>query len=66
MTVNFVGWRKSTRSGNQSNCVEVAGSTDGRLVGIRDTKCRAAGQLIVDSAQWTMFVHSLRHGEIDR
>ncbi len=66
MTVNFVGWRKSTRSGNQSNCVEVAGSADGRLVGIRDTECRAAGQLTVDSAQWAAFLHSLQQGEIDR
>ena len=38
MTPQITNWRKSTRSGNQANCVEV-GSADA-VVGVRDSKDR--------------------------
>jgi hypothetical protein len=47
--VSSTVWRKSSYSGHEDNCVEVA---LGAVVGVRDTKARAAGQLSVSSAAW--------------
>jgi hypothetical protein len=42
-------WRKSSYGGHEGSCLEVA---LGPVVGVRDTKARAAGQLSVSSAAW--------------
>ncbi|MEV6442431.1 DUF397 domain-containing protein [Amycolatopsis sp. NPDC051716] len=42
-------WRKSSYSGANDNCVEVA---LGPVVGVRDTKARRAGQLTVSARAW--------------
>ncbi|SFT75727.1 protein of unknown function [Actinopolyspora lacussalsi subsp. righensis] len=51
-------WRKSTRSTNTSNCVEVGRLTNGAAV--RDTKNRTAGHLTTTQAQWTAFIAALK------
>jgi hypothetical protein len=51
------GWRKSSYSGGQSDCVEV--KLD-RSVGIRDTKAREQGQLTVTPSAWAAAVSALR------
>ncbi|MET8759125.1 DUF397 domain-containing protein [Lentzea sp. NPDC004782] len=43
-------WRKSTRSGNAGNCVEVATG-----IGIRDSKAPAA-HIQVGAVAWTAFL----------
>jgi hypothetical protein len=50
-------WRKSTRSGNQTNCVEVA---VGETVGVRDTKDRAGGVLVVPASGWSAFLDAVK------
>ncbi|WP_370943726.1 DUF397 domain-containing protein [Amycolatopsis sp. cg5] len=51
------GWRKSSYSGSGSDdCVEVRLTAD--VIGVRDTKDRASGALMVSSAAWEAF---LRH-----
>lgn len=56
-----VGWRVSSYStnGSASNCVEV-GPAD-VVVGIRDTKNRAGGQLTVSRTTWAAFVRGIAH-----
>ncbi|WP_410672682.1 DUF397 domain-containing protein [Amycolatopsis sp. cmx-4-68] len=55
--VDSTVWRKSSYSGHEDNCVEVA---LGRVVGVRDTKARAAGQLSVPARAWRSVLDRLR------
>jgi hypothetical protein len=50
-------WRKSSFSGSQANCVEVA---DAGHVLIRDTKDRDGGTLAFTADAWRAFTGSLR------
>jgi hypothetical protein len=51
--LNVGVWCKSSYSGDQTNCVEVA---TGPVVGVRDTKDRAGGMLTVSSSSWSVFL----------
>lgn len=51
-------WRKSSRSQNASECVEVKLSAD--EVGVRDTKDRPGGQLTVPADAWQAALNRLR------
>jgi uncharacterized protein DUF397 len=50
-------WRKSSFSGGNTNCVEVASSLD--RVGVRDSKNPTAPVLVFGPAGWRSFVASL-------
>ena len=51
-------WRKSSYSnGNNGECVEVALNTE--LVGVRDSKAPAFGELAVPAEAWTTFLRKL-------
>ncbi|MBB5156778.1 DUF397 domain-containing protein [Saccharopolyspora phatthalungensis] len=52
------GWRKSTVSGGQTNCVEVGRAGDGAAV--RDTKDRAAGYFTATAGQWSAFIAAVK------
>jgi uncharacterized protein DUF397 len=75
MLPELVGWRKSSRSAAEGNCVEVgwfkssySGSqsecvevaTAPGLVGVRDTKDRDGAVLTFGRRQWAAFVAGLR------
>ncbi|MGI8309119.1 DUF397 domain-containing protein [Saccharopolyspora hattusasensis] len=75
MTPELTGWRKSSRSAAEGNCVEVGWSKSSysgaegdcvevalapQVVGVRDTKDRDGAVLTFPRRQWVAFVSGLR------
>ncbi|AUS77468.1 DUF397 domain-containing protein [Actinoalloteichus sp. AHMU CJ021] len=54
----LTGWRKARASGSQGDCVEVGGAPG--IAGIRDTKNRDAGTLVVDRDAFAAFIAAVR------
>jgi Domain of unknown function (DUF397) len=52
-------WRKSSYSGQDGNCVEVARNLPG-LVAIRDSKAPAGANLVVSQETWLVFIRGVR------
>lgn len=60
-------WRKSSRtSASGADCVEIALVGDGDGAAVRDTKNRAGGTLLFDSAGWESFLGAAKAGAFDR
>jgi hypothetical protein len=60
-------WRKSTRSTDQGNCVEVANFEHvigGGAVGVRDSKDVTGPVLVVGASDWIAFTAGLQRGSI--
>jgi hypothetical protein len=55
-------WRKSTKSGDTANCVEVATAPDGMLV--RDSKDPDGPVLVFARDSWLAFVEDVKAGEL--
>ncbi|MEV8374768.1 DUF397 domain-containing protein [Kribbella sp. NPDC056861] len=59
-------WRKSSRSNNSNNCVEIALLPDGGAA-VRDTKDHGAGHTLRYTAgEWVAFLEGVKAGEFDR
>ncbi|TDC43177.1 DUF397 domain-containing protein [Micromonospora sp. KC213] len=52
-------WRKSTRSGNEGACVEVADNLPG-IVGVRDSKDVQGQALVFTPQTWQTFIEGVR------
>jgi hypothetical protein len=57
-------WRKSSWSGGNGNCVEVAGNLPG-MVAVRDSKDPDGPVLAFSPAEWQMFTAGLKADEPD-
>jgi hypothetical protein len=57
-------WRKSSRSGSQGNCVEVA--TGQALVGIRDSKDIIRAIVTCSPGEWDNFIKAVKAGQFDQ
>jgi hypothetical protein len=59
-------WRKSTYSGNNGGCVEIAELDDGQ-VAVRDTKHDGHGPVLIFTPhEWDCFIQGAKAGEFDR
>ena len=58
-------WRKSTFSGNQGNCVEVADLPDGGIA-VRHSQHPAGPVIEYTAAEWDAFLKGAKAGEFDR
>ena len=54
-------WRKSSYSGNNGNCVEVATNLPD-LVAIRDSKNSDGSRLLMSTASWRVLIRDLKAG----
>jgi len=60
-----IKWFKSTRSGNNGACVEVALLGDD-AIGVRDTKAQGHGPILTFTrAEWDAFIGGAKDGEFD-
>lgn len=57
-------WRKSTRSNNAGQCVEVAAGLQSTMA-LRDSKDPDGPYLVVRRRAWSLFVESLKAGAFD-
>ncbi|UGT62047.1 DUF397 domain-containing protein [Nocardia asteroides] len=66
MTANLsdAQWFKSSFSGGNNECVEVA-HLRGGLVGVRDSKNTAGPALVFAPGEWAAFTAGVRGGEFD-
>ncbi|MEV6972500.1 DUF397 domain-containing protein [Kitasatospora sp. NPDC093806] len=60
--LSAASWRKSTYSGGDNECIEIADGFPGVLP-VRDSKDPAGPSLVFSAAAWGSFVAGVRAGE---
>jgi hypothetical protein len=57
-------WTKSTYSGNQGDCVEVAFGAIPAALPVRDSKVPAGPALVLRDTTWGVFVDAVKRGDV--
>jgi Domain of unknown function (DUF397) len=57
-------WRKSQRSANGGNCVEIASNLPG-IVAVRDSKHHEGPKVTVSNHGWSLFIQGIKQGQFD-
>jgi hypothetical protein len=67
MDSSVPGWRKSSYSGDNGNCVEIAWrkGADGINILVRDSKCPGQQPLVFTPGEWAMFLERVKTGDFD-
>jgi len=63
MDLSYVRWRKSSHSGVQGNCVEVAVAIG--LIFTRDSKAPTGPVISCSHTEWTAFLGAAKNGNLD-
>lgn len=64
MDLSRASWRKSSYSGGGNQCVEIGKAP--AAVGVRDTKDRSYGTLVVTPQRFADFLTAIKDGKFDR
>jgi Domain of unknown function (DUF397) len=64
LDLSRAAWRKSSWSGANNNCVEVAGNLS-RVVAVRDSKDPDGPALVFNRATWGSFTSLVKAGKLD-
>jgi Domain of unknown function (DUF397) len=64
LDLSKAAWRKSSYSGANNNCVEVAGNLP-RIVAVRDSKRPDGPALVVTREEWGSFAAGVKAGRFD-
>jgi hypothetical protein len=60
-----LAWRKSSYSGANGNCVEIAPARGSALIAVRDSKDRTGPALVLTAGQWGAFTSRIKDGWLD-
>lgn len=63
MDVSRAQWRKSSRSGTETNCVEAAAAPG--HVAARDSKNSTGPTLTLAAREWAAFTTAVKHGTLN-
>lgn len=63
MDLSRAEWRKSMRSTNGGNCVEIARGN--KVIAVRDSKNPSGHKLVLPTGTWREFVGALKNGRYD-
>jgi hypothetical protein len=61
--LSSAAWRKSSYSGANGSCVEVAPLADDQIA-VRDSKDRGGPALVFTAAQWRTFAQGIKEGSL--
>lgn len=64
LDLSKAAWRKSSCSGANNNCVEVAGNLP-RIVAVRDSKNPDGPALVITREEWGSFTAGVKAGRFD-